>query len=68
LRLPTHGGLYAWEFEKLGQELSVHVQGQVILNTSQEFVTAALEGYGLAYIPQDVADRAHRSRPTGAGA
>jgi DNA-binding transcriptional LysR family regulator len=57
LRLPTHGGLYAWEFEKAGQELSVHVQGQVILNTSPEIVTAALEGYGLAYIPQDVADR-----------
>jgi DNA-binding transcriptional LysR family regulator len=33
LRLPTHGGLYAWEFEKDGQDLSVHVQGQVILNT-----------------------------------
>jgi DNA-binding transcriptional LysR family regulator len=57
LRLPTHGGLYAWEFEKEGQELSVHVQGQVILNTSPEIVTAALEGFGLAYIPQDVADR-----------
>ena len=57
LRLPTHGGLYAWEFEKEGQELSVHVQGQVILNTSPEIVTAALEGYGLAYIPQDVADQ-----------
>jgi DNA-binding transcriptional LysR family regulator len=57
LRLPTHGGLYAWEFEKEGRELSVHVQGQVILNTSPEIVTAALEGYGLAYIPQDVADR-----------
>jgi DNA-binding transcriptional LysR family regulator len=57
LRLPTHGGLYAWEFEKEGQELSVNVQGQVILNTSPEIVTAALEGYGLAYIPQDVADR-----------
>lgn len=57
LRLPTHGGLYAWEFEKDGQELNVHVQGQVVLNTSPEIVTAAMEGYGLAYVPQDVADR-----------
>jgi DNA-binding transcriptional LysR family regulator len=57
LRLPTHGGLYAWEFGKDGQETSVHVQGQVILNTSAEIVTAALEGYGLAYVPQDVAER-----------
>lgn len=57
LRLPTYGGLYAWEFEKEGQALSVHVQGQVILNTSAEILTAALEGYGLAYVPQDVADQ-----------
>ena len=56
LRLPTYGGLYAWEFEKDGQELSVHVQGQVIFNTSAETVTAALGGHGLAYVPQDVAD------------
>lgn len=57
LRLPTHGGLYAWEFEKDGQELNVHVQGQIIFNTSAETVTAALEGYGLAYMPQDVAEK-----------
>jgi hypothetical protein len=25
LRLPTHGGLYAWEFEKGGRELKVRV-------------------------------------------
>lgn len=57
LRLPTHGGLYAWEFEKDGEELNVHVQGQIIFNTSAETVTAALEGYGLAYMPQDVAEK-----------
>ena len=56
LRLPTHGGLYAWEFERDGQELSVHVQGQAIFNTSAEILAAALEGHGLAYVPQDVAD------------
>src|SRR5437879_1038184 len=27
LRLPTHGGLYAWEFEKGGRELRVRVEG-----------------------------------------
>lgn len=57
LRLPTHGGLFAWEFSKDGQELNVHVQGQMIFNTSAETVTAALEGYGLAYVPKDVADK-----------
>src|SRR5205814_8869190 len=30
LRLPTHGGLYAWEFEKDGRELRVHVEGQLV--------------------------------------
>ena len=53
LRLPTYGGLYAWEFAKDGQELQVHVQGQMIFNTTPQMLTAALEGYGLAYMPQD---------------
>ncbi|MEQ7416395.1 LysR substrate-binding domain-containing protein [Xanthomonas campestris pv. campestris] len=44
LRLPTHGGMYAWEFERDGQELSVHVQGQAIFNTSAEILNAALKG------------------------
>ena len=54
LRLPTHGGLFAWEFQHGGQELHVHVPGQIIFNTSAETITAALEGYGLAYAPVDV--------------
>ena len=32
LRLPTLGGLYAWEFEKGGRELKVRVEGQLIFN------------------------------------
>src|SRR5437016_5582014 len=28
LRLPSHGGLYGWEFEKGGRELRVRVEGQ----------------------------------------
>lgn len=54
LRLPTHGGLYAWEFEKDGQELQVHVKGQFIFNTTPQMLRAALAGYGLAYIPADL--------------
>jgi DNA-binding transcriptional LysR family regulator len=34
LRLPTYGGLYAWEFERNGQELNVHVQGQLVFNST----------------------------------
>jgi DNA-binding transcriptional LysR family regulator len=32
LRLPTHGGLYAREFEGDGRELKAHVDGQLVFN------------------------------------
>ena len=54
LRLPTHGGLYAWEFEKDGRELKVHVDGQLVFNGTFQMLNAALAGCGLAYVP-DVA-------------
>jgi DNA-binding transcriptional LysR family regulator len=57
LRLPTHGGLYAWEFERNGQELNVHVQGQLVFNSTPQMLAAALDGFGLAYIPEDVAEK-----------
>ena len=55
LRLPTRGGLYAWEFEKDGRELRVHVQGQLVFNGTFEMLKAAVAGFGLAYVPEDVA-------------
>jgi DNA-binding transcriptional LysR family regulator len=55
LRLLTHGGLYAWEFEKGGRELRVRVEGQVVLNGSAAMLDAALAGFGLAYVPEDLA-------------
>src|SRR5580700_4310278 len=30
LRLPTYGGLYAWEFEKRGREVKVRVDGRLV--------------------------------------
>jgi DNA-binding transcriptional LysR family regulator len=53
LRLPTHGGLYAWEFEKAGREMKVRVAGQFICNGSAAMLDAALAGLGLAYLPED---------------
>jgi DNA-binding transcriptional LysR family regulator len=53
LRLPTHGGLYAWEFEKDGQELRVRVDGQLVVSTAAADLTAARAGLGLAYLPED---------------
>ena len=55
LRLPTHGGLYAWEFEKDGHELNVRVEGQLIFNTTAQILNAALAGLGLAYVPEGMA-------------
>jgi len=54
LRLSTHGGLYAWEFEKGGRELKVRVDGQLVFNNTAQMLTAALAGFGLAYVPQDL--------------
>lgn len=56
LRLPTHGGLYAWEFEKGGHELRVRVEGQLIFNGAAQMLNAALMGLGLAYLPEGMAE------------
>jgi DNA-binding transcriptional LysR family regulator len=53
LRLPTYGGLYAWEFEKDGRELKVRVEGQFVFNNFALRLNAALAGFGLAYLPED---------------
>src|SRR2546430_2543121 len=50
LRLPTHGGLYAWEFEKDGRALNVRVDGQLVFNGAGPLLTASLNGFGLAYL------------------
>src|SRR5918994_445443 len=55
LRLTTYGGLYAWEFERGGRELKVRVDGQLVFNGTAQMLNAALAGFGLAYVPEDVA-------------
>jgi DNA-binding transcriptional LysR family regulator len=53
LRLPTLGGLYAWEFEQAGRGLRVRVEGQLVFNGTAPMLDAALAGFGLAYLPED---------------
>ena len=53
LRLPTMGGLYAWEFEKDGRELRARVEGRLVFNNLALRLEAALGGLGLAYLPED---------------
>ncbi len=54
LRLPTRGGLYAWEFDNGERQLDIQVEGQVIFNTVHLLTQAALDGVGLAFLPEDV--------------
>jgi DNA-binding transcriptional LysR family regulator len=54
LRLPTLGGLYAWEFEKAGRELRVRVDGQLAFNDPSMNVRAARAGLGVAYVLEDI--------------
>jgi DNA-binding transcriptional LysR family regulator len=53
IRLPTYGGLFAWEFERDGRELRVRVEGQVVVNHGAVRLASVLDGLGLAYVPED---------------
>ena len=57
LRLPTSGGLYAWEFEKDEREVKVRVEGQLVLNRIDLILKAAADGFGLACVPEEQAGR-----------
>ncbi len=54
LRLPTHGNLLPWDFAKDGQEIVLRVSGQWVFNSSAPIVKAAMAGYGLAFVPEDM--------------
>ena len=53
MRLPTMGGLYAWEFQHDRREIRVRVEGQLTFNNLQTRIDAALAGIGLAMVPED---------------
>ncbi len=55
LRLPTSGGLLAWEFGTDGRDLKVRVEGQLSFNRNDFILDAALAGLGLAYLPRQYA-------------
>ncbi|WP_430390948.1 LysR family transcriptional regulator [Dyella sp. 20L07] len=54
IRFLTHGGLYAWEFEQGDQALNVRVEGRLAFNNIRQIHTAALDGFGLAYLPENM--------------
>ncbi len=52
-RLPTYGGLFPWGLEKDGREVKVRGEGQLVFNNLGMRLTSALDGLGLAYMPED---------------
>jgi DNA-binding transcriptional LysR family regulator len=58
IRLPTHGGLLPWEFDKDGRSITVRVEGQLIFNTMSLALRAVLDGLGLGYCLDDTAAEA----------
>ncbi|CDX21739.1 putative nucleic acid-binding regulator [Mesorhizobium sp. ORS 3324] len=54
LRQATYGGLYAWEFARDGRELRVRVGGQLTFNSTIPMIDAALGGYGICYVPENL--------------
>lgn len=55
LRMASAGNLYAWEFEKDGRELEVRVNGQLAYDDILQVLQAAVDGLGLAFVPEDLA-------------
>lgn len=53
IRLPTHGGMYVWEFVERGRPIKVRVDGQLVFNSAALRIKAALAGLGLAYVAED---------------
>ncbi len=54
LRLNSSGGIYAWELEKGSEEYRIKVEGQFTFNSSTQILQAALAGFGLAYLPDNL--------------
>ena len=49
-RLTSQGGLYAWEFEEEGREITVRVEGQLVFNSIFPVLEAARAGHGIGYV------------------
>ncbi len=68
-RLPTYGGLFPWGLEKDGREVKVRGEGQLVFNSLSMRLSSALDGLGVAYMPEDYVNPPYRrgSVDTGPG-
>jgi len=55
MRFATLGNVYAWEFEKGSREVNVKVEGQLTVNDIAVIKQAALNGVGIGFMPEDIA-------------
>jgi DNA-binding transcriptional LysR family regulator len=55
IRLPTYGGVFSWGLAKDGHEVNVRCEGQLVFNSLSMRLSSALDGLGVAYIPEDQA-------------
>lgn len=60
-RLATDGALIDWPFDRNGKEEHLSVEGRVIVNSPELAVRAALDGLGIAYTLEALADPFLRS-------
>lgn len=52
LRMVSSGAVYAWEFQKNGQDMRVRVGGQVTFNSVNACLKAVLDGFGIGFLPE----------------
>lgn len=56
IRHRPSGAIYAWEFEKDGQAFTVKCDGQLVFNSIMHMMNGAIDGIGLAYVPEALAE------------
>lgn len=54
IRHRPSGAIYAWEFERDGQAFTVKTEGQLVFNSIMHVLNAAVDGVGLAYVPEEL--------------
>ncbi|SUY02489.1 LysR family transcriptional regulator [Citrobacter koseri] len=58
LYLPSSGTANRWRLVRGGREVRVRMEGQLLLNTIDLILDAAIDGHGLAYLPYDQVQQA----------
>ncbi|HCR0604479.1 TPA: LysR family transcriptional regulator [Enterobacter cloacae] len=58
LYLPSSGTANRWRLVRGGREVRVRMEGQLLLNTIELILDAAIDGHGLAYLPYDQVQQA----------